>query len=80
MDVNALRWRAHFLREPLPSVGFGVFSGRTRRQALDLILDMVWDKFGGARPAESRSTSIPDEEWGDMLSSDGLPDRKRARR
>ena len=64
IDVPACRWRARVAGAPLPSVGFGPWSGRDRRSALVETLDALWAHVPGERPATSYIDSIPREQWG----------------
>ena len=61
VDEYAQRWRFEAFSTSLPSIGFGVRSGRAKRQALEQALDAIWDASGMARPEAAFVGSVAPE-------------------
>ena len=67
LDSRACRFRGKANREVLPSIGFGPRTGRSRRRALQLMLDVIWTEAGVPQPEGKTIDAIPTADWGDLL-------------
>ena len=67
IDQAACRWRAKYLGQTLPSVGFGPFCTWTRRSGLVHILEVLWMNCPTPRPLTAYIESVPEANWEGLL-------------
>lgn len=79
LDTLALQFRGRAAGTTMPSVSFGPHSGRTRRQALDEILDAMWTAAGLVRPDWTDLNKLDDATLNDILD-EPVPPPKRYKR
>ena len=80
LDVPACRFRGKARGQVLPSVGFGPWTGRSRREALDSILTTIWAHCDDVRPPDTYIDAVAPELWGGILEPRVEQPRKRFRR
>ena len=68
VDVPGCRWRGTDAQGCyIPQVSFGPKSGRTRREALEIMLDCQWSASGHSRPATAYLSQVDPTSYGSFF-------------